>query len=76
MAVSVKDANEKKRGEHKCKCIGRLGSDGKKVYNGYYHARKQAARKIINQVCIKKQFHSPTEREEREGRTLVLIDHF
>jgi hypothetical protein len=31
---------EKKRGEHKCKCTGRLGPDGKEVYNGYYHARK------------------------------------
>jgi hypothetical protein len=31
---------EKKRGEHKCKCTGRLGPDGKEVNNGYYHARK------------------------------------
>lgn len=35
---------EKKRGEHKRKCIGRLGPDGVAIYNEYYKARKQAAR--------------------------------
>ena len=36
--------SEKKRGEHKRKCIGRLGPDGDAIYNEYYLARKEAVK--------------------------------
>ena len=36
--------SEKKRGEHKRKCIGRLGPDGSEIYNEYYLARKEAVK--------------------------------
>ena len=36
--------SEKKRGEHKRKCIGRLGPDGNEIYNDFYLARKEAAK--------------------------------
>jgi hypothetical protein len=36
--------SEKKRGEHKRKCIGRLGPDGSEIYNDFYLAREEAAK--------------------------------
>ena len=36
--------SEKKRGEHKRKCIGRIGPDGSEIYNDFYLARKEAAK--------------------------------
>ena len=35
--------SEKKRGEHKRKCIGRLDNEGKEVFNEYYLTRKSAS---------------------------------
>ncbi|MDC7230193.1 MAG: hypothetical protein PQJ48_07770, partial [Sphaerochaetaceae bacterium] len=36
--------SEKKRGEHKRKCIGRLGPDGSEIYNDFYLAREEAVK--------------------------------
>ena len=35
---------EKKRGEHRRKCIGRLAPDGSVIYNDFYLARMKAAK--------------------------------
>lgn len=39
--------SDKKRGEHKRKCIGRLDADGNPSYNEYYHTRQEASKTVL-----------------------------
>jgi len=63
--------SEKKRGEHKRKCIGRLGPDGDEIYNEYYQAKKQAVWPRLRLLLAGKLFNQEENRKLQIGLARV-----